>query len=258
MKIACGLSSTQSRNRSGVARRDGSLDFCNAQWRSYMGFTQEELQGEGWQSMLHPDDRQRVLNAWRESVANGTLYEQEERHRQFDGQYRWFLARGVPLRDSAGGIVRWYGTNTDIQDLKEAEDRLRESRAELVRAARIATMGELTALIAHEINQPLAAVAADTSAVLRWLAVRPPNLDEVREAANGAVREVNRASRVIERIRALLANKLPQLRPLDVNKVIREVLALAHSELMTAGVAVHTDAGRRCSRRARRPRSVAA
>ena len=220
--------------------RDGSLDFCNAQWRSYMGFTQEELQGEGWQNMLHPDDRQRVLNAWRESIANGTLYEQEERHRQFDGQYRWFLARGVPLRDSAGGIVRWYGTNTDIQDLKEAEDRLRESRAELVRAARIATMGELTALIAHEINQPLAAVAADTSAVLRWLAVRPPNLDEVREAANGAVREVNRASRVIERIRALLANKLPQLRPLDVNKVIREVLALAHSELMTAGVVVHT------------------
>ena len=174
---------------------DGSLDFCNAQWRSYMGLTQEELQGEGWQNMLHPDDRERVLSAWRESIANGTLYEQEQRHRQFDGQYRWFLARGVPLRDSAGVIVRWYGTNTDIQDLKEAEDRLRESRAELVRAARIATMGELTALIAHEINQPLAAVAADTSAVLRWLAVRPPNLDEVREAANGALREVNRASR---------------------------------------------------------------
>ena len=104
---------------------DGSLDFCNAQWRAYMGLTQEELQGEGWQSMLHRDDRQRVLNAWRESVANGTLYEQEERHRRFDGQYRWFLTRGVSLRDSAGGIVRWYGTNTDIQDRKEAEDRLR-------------------------------------------------------------------------------------------------------------------------------------
>jgi PAS domain S-box-containing protein len=104
---------------------DGSLDFCNAQWRDYMGLTQEELQGEGWQSMLHRDDRQRVLKAWRESVANGTLYEQEERHRRFDGQYRWFLTRGVSLRDSAGGIVRWYGTNTDIQDRKEAEDRLR-------------------------------------------------------------------------------------------------------------------------------------
>src|SRR3981081_4044186 len=79
---------------------DGSLDFCNAQWRFYMGLTQEELQGEGWQRMLHPEDRERVLTAWRESVANGTPYEQEERHRRADGQYRWFLARGVPLRDT--------------------------------------------------------------------------------------------------------------------------------------------------------------
>jgi PAS domain S-box-containing protein len=95
---------------------DGTLDFCNERWRSYMGLRQEELQGEGWQRMLHPDDRERVLKAWRESVTNGTCYEQEERHRGADGQYRWFLARGMPLRDAEGRIVRWYGTNTDIED----------------------------------------------------------------------------------------------------------------------------------------------
>jgi len=104
---------------------DGSLDFCNAQWRAYMGLKQQELQGQGWQRMLHPDDRERVLTAWRESVASGKPYEQEERHRAADGQYRWFLARGVPLRDSEGRIVRWYGTNTDIEDRKKAEDHLR-------------------------------------------------------------------------------------------------------------------------------------
>jgi PAS domain S-box-containing protein len=104
---------------------DGSLDFCNAQWRSYVGFTQQELQGDGWQRMLHPDDWDRVLRAWEKSVANGTPYEQEERHRRADGLYRWFLARGVPLRDSEGRIVRWYGTNTDIEDRKEAGERLR-------------------------------------------------------------------------------------------------------------------------------------
>jgi len=103
---------------------DGSLDFFNAQWLSFKGFTQEEVQGQGWQRMLHPDDRERVVRAWRESVANGTPYEQEERHRGADGQYRWFLARGVPLRDSEGRIIRWYGTNTDIEDRKEAEGRL--------------------------------------------------------------------------------------------------------------------------------------
>jgi PAS domain S-box-containing protein len=104
---------------------DGSLDFCNAQWLSYVGFTQDEAQGEGWQRILHPDDLERVLIAWGESVAKGTAYKQEERHRAADGQYRWFLSRGVPLRNSEGRIVGWYGTNTDIEDRKEAEDRLR-------------------------------------------------------------------------------------------------------------------------------------
>ena len=104
---------------------DGSLDFFNAQWLSFKGFTQEEMQGQGWQRTLHPDDRERVVRAWRESVAKGTPYEQEERHQGANGQYRWFLARGVPLRDSQGQIIRWYGTNTDIEDRKEAEGRLR-------------------------------------------------------------------------------------------------------------------------------------
>src|SRR3984893_9393663 len=105
---------------------DGSLDFCNERWRSYMGLGMKELQGEGWQSMLHPDDRERVLKAWHESVTTGTPYEQEERHRRADGQYRWFLARGMPLRDADGRILRWYGTNTDIEDLQSAEDARRQ------------------------------------------------------------------------------------------------------------------------------------
>jgi len=83
--------------------------------------------------MLHPDDRERILKAWHESVANGTPYEQEERHRGADGTYRWFLARGVPLRDAQGRIVRWYGTNTDIEDRKQAEEELRHLSGQLLR-----------------------------------------------------------------------------------------------------------------------------
>jgi PAS domain S-box-containing protein len=109
----------------GEGSPDFSLDFCNAQWRSYTGLTPEELQGEGWQRILHPDDRERVLKAWRESVAAGKPFEQEVRRRGADGKYRWFLGRGVPLKDAAGRIVRWYGTNTDIEDRKEAENHLR-------------------------------------------------------------------------------------------------------------------------------------
>jgi formate hydrogenlyase transcriptional activator len=109
----------------GEGSPDFSLDFCNAQWRSYTGLTPEELQGEGWQRILHPDDRERVLKAWRESAATGKPFEQEVRRRGADGQYRWFLGRGVPLKNSEGRVVRWYGTNTDIEDRKEAEDRIR-------------------------------------------------------------------------------------------------------------------------------------
>ncbi len=112
---------------------EGTLDYCNERWRSYMGLGLEDLRGDGWQSMLHPDDRKRVLKAWHESVTNGTPYEQEERHRSADGTYRWFLARGVPLRNAEGRIVRWYGTNTDIEDRKQAEEELRRVSGQLLR-----------------------------------------------------------------------------------------------------------------------------
>ncbi len=113
---------------------DGTLDYCNERWRSYTGLELKDLQGDRWQIMLHPEDRDRVLKAWQESVVNGTPYEQEERHRRADGTYRWFLARGVPLRNAEGRIVRWYGTNTDIEDRKEAEEELRRVSGQLFRA----------------------------------------------------------------------------------------------------------------------------
>jgi formate hydrogenlyase transcriptional activator len=106
---------------------DGSVDFANQRWRSYLGLGLEKLKGDGWQEMLHPDDKSRVLKAWHESVTQGIPYEQEERHRRSDGQYHWFLSRVVPLRDDQGRIVRWYGTNTDIEDRKRAEHDLRDS-----------------------------------------------------------------------------------------------------------------------------------
>jgi len=106
---------------------DGTIDYCNDRWRSETGLELEDLRGDGWRSMLHPSDRDRVLKAWHESVLNGTPYEQEERHRGADGRYRWFLCRGVPLRDDDGRIVRWYGTNTDIEDRKQADEELRQA-----------------------------------------------------------------------------------------------------------------------------------
>jgi C4-dicarboxylate-specific signal transduction histidine kinase len=140
-----------------------------------------------------------------------------------------------------GEVYRLAGIAEDITARKLAEQALQESRAELARVSRIAAMGELTASIAHEINQPLAAVATSASAALHWLAAQPPNLDEAREAGRRAIREVNRASGVIERIRALLQKAQPQMWPLDGNEVIREVLLLAEAEFLKGEVTVKTE-----------------
>src|SRR5258706_4452097 len=156
--------------------------------------------------MLHPDDRERVLQAWREAVAKGTPYEQEERHRGADGPYRWVLSRGIPLRDAEGRIVRWYGTNTDIEARKQAEEALRQTQAALARAARTTILGELTSTIAHEVNQPLGAVVTNAQASLRWLNGSSPNLNEAREALQRIIRDGNRASEVVARIRSMLQN----------------------------------------------------
>lgn len=120
---------------------DGSNDFANERLRSYVGLGSEELHGQGWEVILHPDDRKRVKKAWHESVTNGTPYEQEERHRGVDGNYRWFLNRAVPMRDAEGRILRWYGTNTDIEDRKRAEEALRRSEAYLAEAQKLSHTG---------------------------------------------------------------------------------------------------------------------
>jgi PAS domain S-box-containing protein len=122
----------------GSGASNGILDYCNQQWLAYAGVSLEELQkGE----TIHPDDMARVVRAWQEAMATGKPYELEQRHRRFDGVYRWFLARGVPLKDAEGVIERWYGTLTDIEDRKQAEEALVESRRKLKEAQRLANIG---------------------------------------------------------------------------------------------------------------------
>jgi NO-binding membrane sensor protein with MHYT domain len=116
-----------------------------------------------------------------------------------------------------------------------------EAKLKLSRSNRIATMGELTASIAHEINQPLGAIVTYSSASLRWLTTQPPNLDEARNAMMRSIREANRASEVITRIRALLKNSSPQKTWFNVNEAIREVLALTRQELAKLGVSLQTE-----------------
>jgi len=179
---------------------DGTLDYCNKRWRDETGLSLEELRGAGWQKMLHPKDRDRVLKAWQESVTNGTPYEQEERHRSADGTYRWYLSLGVPLRDAGGGIVRWYGTNTDIEDRKQAEEALQHLSGQLLQS-----QDEERRRISRELHdstgQNLVALATDLS---QLRAAIPPSSRKLRELAsrcqelaNQCIREVRTLSYVM-------------------------------------------------------------
>jgi PAS domain S-box-containing protein len=106
---------------------DGSADFVNRGWTEYTSLSLEDTKGSGWSSRIHPDDRDKFVDKFLKAVAAGTPYEDEGRIRRTDGQYRWFLVRGTPFRDESGNIVRWYGTCTDIEDRRRAEEALRDS-----------------------------------------------------------------------------------------------------------------------------------
>lgn len=110
---------------------DGSPEFLNQRCESYTGLSLEELDRSGWESAVHPDDLDRMWTWWRNLLQSGGPGELEARFRRFDGVYRWFLIRVEPTRDEQGNILRWYGSNTDIEDRKQAEERLRQSEEEL-------------------------------------------------------------------------------------------------------------------------------
>jgi PAS domain S-box-containing protein len=114
-----------------VAAPDGTMTLVGEQWEHYCGMTAEQLARDWPRLALHPDDYERWMRQWSQALASGSLYEIEVRNRRYDGEYRWFLTRAVPARDDAGCIIGWYGTTTDIHDLKQAEDALRQ-QAEII------------------------------------------------------------------------------------------------------------------------------
>jgi formate hydrogenlyase transcriptional activator len=105
---------------------DGTTEFLNKRWLEYTGLSQEEAAGWGWQGPVHPDDLEKLMVMWRAVLVSGKPGEEEARIRRFDGEYRWFLFRAEPFRDQNGKIARWYGTNTDIEELKRREKELRD------------------------------------------------------------------------------------------------------------------------------------
>ncbi|HLZ84345.1 MAG TPA: PAS domain-containing protein [Caulobacteraceae bacterium] len=346
---------------------EGELGNANQYVLEFFGETIEVLKSRPVGFSFHPDDRAEGLARWRHSVQTGHPYDHEARLRRADGVYRWFHTIGFPLRDDDGRILVWYLLQTDIDDRRQSEDKLRRSeaflaeaqrvsatgsfswifatneivwseqiyrmfgldpdepvsleriasrvhpddvplfedmiararrhesgleyehrlvmpdgsikhlhliahgvpdqhgqmeyigavqdvtdrrhseealgalRSEIAHMARITSLGALTASIAHEVNQPLSGIITNANTCLKMLAADPPNVAGAQETARRTVRDGNRAADVISRLRALFGKKDIALEPVDLNEAVREVIALAWSDLQRGRVVVRSE-----------------
>lgn len=219
---------------------DGTVDYLNERW-SELGI---DLSGISCrlENLIHPGDLLRWRELWAQAEQSAEMIETECRLKTGSGTYRWMLMRGSPLMSNSGEVVRWYGVMNDIDVLRRTEEALQQAHADLAHATRIATLGELVASIAHEVNQPLGAVVTNGEAALRWLHRSPPELAEVADGLGRVIAEGQRASEVVRRLLSLSKKGVP-LNKSVVNcaELITESLALVHRELLRHDVVVDVD-----------------
>jgi C4-dicarboxylate-specific signal transduction histidine kinase len=182
-----------------------------------------------------------VIAERRRCEAAGVALTTTYRLRRHDGEYRWIETRMQPLRDARDHIVRWYGVHVDVHDSMTTANALRDTQAQLSRASQVATVAELSASIAHEVNQPIAAMVTNGHACLNWLRAKEPNLEHAISAAERIVRDGTNAAEVIRRIRALFRQAPPVVAAFDINATVGEVLELKRGELRQHDVALELD-----------------
>jgi PAS domain S-box-containing protein len=191
---------------------------------------------------IHPEDRAFVSSTFKRWMAGEGEGRSDVEYRILrpDGGTRWIHARGTLIRDEQGKAYRASGIAEDITEVKSAQEALAKTQTELAHVTRVTTMGQLAASIAHEVNQPLAAIVISGNACLHWLAGAQPNLDQARLAASRTVKDANRAADVIARVRALTKKSSARKDWVDINETIGEVITLARAEAQKSRVALQT------------------
>jgi PAS domain S-box-containing protein len=214
---------------------------ANKSFQQITGYTEDELRNLTPLEITHEDDRERLRKHVDRIVAGlQRRYRIEKRYRSKHGEIVWadistFVVRATDNTPAFLGAVA-----VDITDRKRAEDALQQAQGDLARLNRVMLLGEMTASIAHEVNQPIAAVITNANAGLRWLGGAPPDLDEVRQALGRIVRDGTRAGEVIDRIRALVKKVPPRRDLLEINEAICEVIALTRTEMQRNDVSLQS------------------
>jgi PAS domain S-box-containing protein len=216
----------------------GAITYWNRGAEQLYGFSRQEALGRVSHQLLQTE-HPLPATVFEAALERDGEWSGELKHTTRDGRAITVESRHVLMRQ-ADGRDRVLETNRDISERRRAEEALREVQAELAHVARVTTMGEMAASIAHEVNQPLSGVVINGNACLRWLAGSSPNLDEAREAVQRIIRDGKRASEVIARIRSLSKKNSAEKEPVDLNEAVEEVVAFAEGELRRTRVALRT------------------
>jgi PAS domain S-box-containing protein len=227
-----------------VAGRDAL--HLSEEWYRIYGFDPEEGLS-AWEKRLqrmHPEDRAKWQETTDRAIGEKSDYEVELRILLPDGTVKYTHTVGHPVLNASGDVVQFMGTMIDVTERKRAEEereRLRQAQADLARVSRVTTMGELTASLAHEVNQPIAAASTNANTCLRWLAGDTPNIEEARAAAMRIVKDGKRAGEIISRIRQLFKKGTSQRELVDVNEIIREIIVLLRGETTRYDILIGTE-----------------
>src|SRR5947209_705048 len=213
------------------------------EWYRIYGFDPEEGL-PAWKKRLqriHPEDRAKWQEATDRAIGEKSDYEVEFRILLPDGTVKQIHTVGHPDLSASGDLVQFVGSSMDISASKRSEEALRQAQADLARVNRVTTMGELTASLAHEVNQPIAAALTNANTCLRCLTRDHDDLEEAREAATRIVKDATRAAGIISRVRLLFKKGTPQRELVDVNEAIREMIVLLRSEATRYNITVRVD-----------------
>jgi hypothetical protein len=208
----------------------GEFTHISQRVREYTGKSFGEFLNLGWKKIIHPDDVDDSARAFFAAIETGESLSILNRLRRADGEYRWHHSRGEPLRGPDGKIIQWYGLSIDVDERKRVEDHLRDTRIKLARASRIATVAELSASIAHELNQPLMSILGNAQAAKRWLNAGPPNITEVNSSIARIVRDAHAADETMQHIRALFKQESFDKKEANISAIVREAVRFVQED----------------------------
>ena len=232
------------------ARASGALAFVNQATAKYLGLPSDhplgfaggfEVPWDAHVAFLHPHDRAHSSMNWKETIQSGRAREDQFRILGAHGEYRWFISRAEPLRDSEGQIQYWVGVNIDIDDGKRASEALDEVRERIARATQSAAIAEISASLSHKIVQPLAAVVANARAALNWLSSTNLNIPQANAALEGVVRDGMFVGNIVHEMRQYFDRRRPVPRAIDLHVLLDQVITLQEPDLRDKRIVIHRE-----------------